>query len=76
MRSSLFVENFSPFSGTFRAVDRLLVGRFLHMPAAGEWTLGVLDNEVDGSDGTVTSWSLDLELRPCDWRSALRSVVS
>ena len=53
-----------------------MVGRFLHMPAAGEWTLGVLDNEVDGSDGTVTSWSLDLELRPCDWRSALRSVVS
>ncbi len=52
------------------------MGRFLHMPAAGEWTLGVLDDAVDGSNGTVMSWSLDLELRPCDWRSALRLVVS
>lgn len=67
-------ENFSPFSGFFKAIDRLLVGRFLHMPAEGEWTLGVLDNAVDGSNGTVVSWSLELETRPCDWRSALRSV--
>lgn len=58
----------------FKAVDRLLVGRFLHMPANGEWTLGVLDDVVDGSNGNVTSWSLDLEMRPCDWRSSLRSV--
>eukprot|EP00752_Nemacystus_decipiens_P004487 g4097.t2 len=62
----------SPFSGTFKPVDRLLVGRFLRMPANGEWTLAVLDDSVDGSNGTVTSWSLNLETRPCDWRSALR----
>lgn len=60
----------------FKAVDRLLVGRFLHMRAKGEWTLGVLDDAVDGSNGTVISWSLDLEMRPCDWRSTLRSVHS
>lgn len=45
------------------------------MPAEGEWTLGVLDTVVDGSNGTVTSWSLDVEMRPCDWKSALRLVV-
>lgn len=52
-----------------------MVGRFLHMPAEGEWTLGVLDVAVDSSNGTVTSWSLDVEMRPCDWRSALRLVL-
>eukprot|EP00903_Cladosiphon_okamuranus_P009839 g9351.t2 len=62
----------NPFSGTFKAVDRLLVGRFLHMPASGEWTLGVIDNAVDGSLGNVTNWSLHIETRSCDWRSALR----
>lgn len=66
---------FSPFRGTFKAVDHLLVGRFLNMPAEGEWTLGLLDTVADGSNGTVASWSLDIEMRPCDWRSALRLVV-
>ncbi|CAM9321031.1 unnamed protein product, partial [Hapterophycus canaliculatus] len=42
------------------------------MPAEGEWTLGVLDTGVDGSNGTVVGWSLDVEMRPCDWRSSLR----
>ncbi|CBN74811.1 conserved unknown protein [Ectocarpus siliculosus] len=67
-------NNRSPLRGTFKAADRLLVGRFLRMPAEGEWTLGVLDNAVDGSNGTVTRWSLDVEIRPCDWRSALRWI--
>ncbi|CAM9161625.1 unnamed protein product [Ectocarpus fasciculatus] len=67
-------NNRSPLRGTFKAADRLLVGRFLRMPAEGEWALGVLDNAVDGSNGTVTRWSLDVEIRPCDWQSALRWV--
>ncbi|CAM9246405.1 unnamed protein product [Ectocarpus sp. 6 AP-2014] len=67
-------NNRSPLRGTFKAADLLLVGRFLRMPAEGEWTLGVLDNAVDGSNGTVTRWSLDVEIRPCDWRSALRWI--
>ncbi|CAM9312927.1 unnamed protein product [Scytosiphon promiscuus] len=62
----------SSFTGHFKAVDRLLVGQFLHMPAEGEWTLGVLDTAVGGSNGTVVGWSLEIEMRPCDWRSSLR----
>lgn len=62
----------SPSHGTFKPVDSFLVGRFLGMPAKGEWVLRVLDGVADGSNGTVTEWSLDMEMKPCHWQSALR----
>lgn len=53
-------------------MDRLLVGKFLHMPAAGEWTLGVLDRAADGRNGTLVQWSLEAKMKPCDLASTLR----
>lgn len=44
------------------------------MPGEGEWTLGVQDGVADGSNGTVIEWSLEIEMRPCAWQSALRYV--
>ncbi|CAM9103761.1 unnamed protein product [Laminaria digitata] len=64
----------SPSRGTFKPVDNFLVGRFLGMPAKGEWALRVLDGVADGKNGTVREWSLDMEIKPCDWQSALRWV--
>ena len=42
------------------------------MPAKGEWALRVLDGVADGKNGTVREWSLEMEIKPCNWRAGLR----
>ena len=54
----------APYAGKFQPMESLSAA-FAGQPAAGVWTLGVLDATVDGSVGNLSSWSLNLVTSPC-----------
>jgi len=53
----------SPFTGRFKPEDRLY--SFYHLPARGPWSLQVLDDTVDGRNGSVVNWTLSFTLERC-----------
>jgi Kelch motif len=55
----------APYAGVFKPAEPLLPV-FGGLPAAGQWSLGVLDATEDSSSGSISAWSLQLTVTPCN----------
>ena len=60
--------------GHFRPVESL--SSYVGMPARGDWTLHLMDDDVNGNDGTLESWTLSLEYRSCNPEHVWSSMTS
>jgi subtilisin-like proprotein convertase family protein len=54
----------APYAGLFKPAEPLLPV-FGGLPAAGQWSLGVLDAAEDSSSGSIAAWSVQLTVTLC-----------